>query len=255
MPTTIEKQKFLKGFKTRAKGGWKKKAVQEPKARGQALPPGLIGAVAQVSSYRMGEYEDHSPYVTIVGIGKSDEVAGMRVNIGHTIKETESKTIDKCMDDLSADLQLLGGVMVDKQGNPRSEDEIPKILDEIIARKPHFTFNTKAWNMNGATGVKAYIQGECDPIGEDVESPEASNGEPEAPEPEPEAEPEAEGEPEAPEAETQEAPWEPEVGEGYKHKGKDCEITGVQKSKKTVTIKKGKATLKDVKWDDLESAG
>lgn len=249
MPSSIEKQKFLKKFKTKAQGGWKKKAGQEAKVRGQMLPDNLVGAIAQVSSYRIGEYDDGTPYVTIVGIAKSpDEIVGQRVNIKHSIKETESKTVDQCLENLSSDLQLLGGKTVKADGTPRSEDEIPTILDEIVAEKPHFEFNTRGWEFNGKTGVSVFIQGLAEPVGDDVEEPEEAAAEEEVP-----AEEEAPAEEvEAPSDE--EEPWEPAVGEEYKHKGKACEITGVQKSEETVTIKKGKAVQKNVPWSELESA-
>lgn len=254
MASTVEKQKFLKGFKTRTQGSWKKKANQEPKARGQVLPGGLKDAVGQVSSYKIGQYEDGTPFVTITMICKEPaDIVGMRATVKHKIAETESKTVDKCVDDLVSDLQLMGGATTKKDGTPRSEDEIPQIVEEIVKAKPHVLFNTKAWNFNSQTGVSVFPQGTCAPVGDDIE-PEAPTDEAPPDEPTDEAPPEDEAPTDEAPADESDDAWEPAIGEEYKHKGKSCEITGVQKAKQTVTIKKGKAILKSVPWADLESA-
>lgn len=253
MATAAEKSKFLTKVKQKTKGAWKKKADSAPKARGSTLPEGVVMGTAQVSSYRIGEYDDGTPYVSITGIIKEPaEYAGQRVPLRYVIKETDNKTVEQVVEELTSDLQFLG---VETAGT--SEDDIPKLLDKLVKDKPHFYFNTKRWNMNGNTGVKAYVQeGRPDPIElEGGDEPSADADEPAVDEPaadeevslDPTSDDEAEGE------------FLPAVEDQYsykpaKQKARNVEVTKVNESKKTVDLKEvdnEKKIHKGVKFDDL----
>lgn len=179
MAANTKFSKAIQKMKKIGKGAWSRSRQKEAKARGARLPGGLINAVAKLSSYNIGEYDNGTPFVSITGIVvEPEEHAGVRAVTKHRLEENDRQTIDEAFDKLSSDIQLLGG-----KTDEMSEDDIPKELTRLCKASPYYKFNTVAWEFNGRSGTACLIQGLCDedftpadPV-EIVEEPDADEDE------------------------------------------------------------------------------
>lgn len=191
-------------MKKRAKGAWDRSRKKAARAKGAQLPDGIVRGVAQFTDYKLAEDKKGNPYVILQGTVKEPEDCdGLTAQRAHFIRETERKTVEDKLDDLSSDLQLLGGyVERDGESHLLSEDpeaidldDIPEVLENLKRDRPFFLFNT--WKpADGDTMV--FIQG----LAEDFEPDEDVEVEDE--DPEPEVEEDEEPEAEEPEAEEDE---------------------------------------------------
>lgn len=273
----VSTSRVLSKIKKKSKGAWKKSRSKEAQARGQQIPGGIIRGVAQFSKYNISETEDSkkTPYITLSAVVKEpEEYAGCPLSITHRFEETERASIEDKMDKFSSDLQLLG---VDTE--EITEDDWEDALKGLKQEGPHFYFNTRSWsfkNKDGETvdGVSIFIQGLAEDWDEDEdvtieeEAEEESDEEAEPEDDEEGDEDDADQEPEEEEGDEEEAEeeededWEPAKGEVYlykaspKGKPKECEVVSVNKSKKTVTLKRSEDDKKflNIAWDKLEGA-
>jgi len=268
----VSKSKLLAKLKKRAKGAWSRSREQAPKAKGSQLPGGIIRGVAQLSSYKLDEDKNGNPYFMITGIVKSpEELAGARAMVSHFIRVTQArggrpgKSVEDKLNELSSDLQLLG---IDVEGIDL--DDIPDILKARVAEKPHFYFNTFApppTKDNPSPGTFVFVQGLAedweDDDGEEEPEDEEDDEEPDDDDDDDEEEKGKDtGEDEKSDEDEEPETFIPEKEEvyGYKATAKgakaDCEVTAVQKSRETVSLKRlsDSKTFKNVPWSKLEDA-
>lgn len=174
--TAMDRGKWLTKFKKQTKGGWKKASEAEAKAKGSRLPDGIVNGVAILTSYKLAETKKGNPYVAITGIVQEpDNCKGLRATIMHFIQESEQKSIQDKLDQLSSDIQLLG---CETAGC--TEDQMIERLDARCKEKPAFLFNT--WQPDGGDTmvfIQGLAEGEYEVSEEDLEQVE---GEEEIPE-------------------------------------------------------------------------
>ena len=253
-------------MKKRTKGAWKKSRQKDPRVKGQQLPGGLVNAVAQFVGFTMDENDDGVPFISLRGVTKEpEEQAGIPARVTHRFVETDRKTVADVCDEFASDLNLLGA---DLEGV--DEDGWEDVLKQLAEDKPHFCFNTRAWEFNGRSGVSVFIQGIAEDFdgGEDADddtetssSTDDDDADEDAADDDDDATADDDagddtGDTDADDA----ADWKPEKEEVYmfrptaRSKKQEWEVTSVNQKMKTVGLKRvsdGK-TAKNVKWDKLE---
>lgn len=149
MSAATEKAKIIAKLKAKAKGSWKKVKDKAPKVRTQGLPPGIKNGVARFVSYDLGETKkDKDPYFKLNFVCvRPEEHLGRRFSVFHFINDSEYATVEDNLENLSGDIQHLGG---DTSASNDVPDICP-ILDECAENKPFIKFDTWAKKSNGET--------------------------------------------------------------------------------------------------------
>lgn len=243
MGLSAAQSKVLANIKKVTKGTWTKARKKEAVIKGGSLPPNLVNAIAQLTKVNMDENEKKIPFISITAaILDPPECIGLKVTLTHRFQETESKTMEQIVDALASDVKLLGGDIDDVD-----LDGLYEILQQMVKDEVTFKFNTKAWTMGTATGVKAYIQGVCD--ASDVPEAEAETVEEGA---DTEATDAEAGEEAATEGGDDEV-YVPAKGDHYLYQKVEHEVVACNEEKQTVDLKnpKSKKIVKNVAWDKL----
>lgn len=172
MAKSVNRAKILAKLKSRTKGAWKSSRDKEAAAKGGRLPGGIVRGVAQLRAWRLGETKKGDPMYEFKFVClEPAEYAGVKFSHFHFIKASTKKTVKDKTDDLSNDVQLMGG---ETEGT--TEETLCDVLDDLCKEKPYVYFDT--WMGTPSKqypnpSVNVSIQGKAD----DFEPPEEEDDE------------------------------------------------------------------------------